>query len=53
MIKPAVRQILVPAPKGEKLGQGALHDEPLAQWVAQLLQNVLTPFGKVKTDAQK
>ena len=53
VIKPAVRQILVPAPKGEKLGQGALHDEPLAQWVAKLLQNVLTPFGKVKTDAQK
>ena len=53
VIKPAVRQILVPAPKGEKLGQGSLHDEPLAQWVAQLLQNVLTPFGKVKTDAQK
>ncbi len=51
VIKPAVRQILVPAPKGEKLGQSALHDEPLAQWVAQLLQNVLTPFGKVKTDA--
>lgn len=51
VIKPAVRQILVPAPKGEKLGQSALHDEPLAQWVAKLLQNVLTPFGKVKTDA--
>lgn len=53
VIKPAVRQILVPAPKGEKLGQGSLHDEPLAQWVAQLLQNVLTPFGKVKSNAQK
>lgn len=46
VIKPAVRQILVPAPKGEKLGQGALHDEPLAQWVEKLLDNVITPFGK-------
>lgn len=46
VIKPAVRQVLVPAPKGEKLGQGALHDEPLAQWVEKLLDNVITPFGK-------
>ena len=53
VIKPAVRQILVPAPKGEKLGQGALHDEPLAQWVAQLLQHVLTPFGKINSNAQE
>ncbi|MDO5746379.1 MAG: transcription-repair coupling factor [Actinomycetaceae bacterium] len=45
MIKTALRQVLVPAPVSSELSQQRLHDEELAQWIAQVIQTVIVPFG--------
>lgn len=43
--KPAIRQILVPAPTADDLKKTPLHDQALAQWVMGILEHIITPFG--------
>ncbi len=46
VIKAAVRQVLVPAPATQRVGGTPLSDEPLLEWVDNLVTKILVPFGK-------
>lgn len=45
VIKAAVRQVLVPVPKGERLGSTSLQDDELLDWVGEVLSYVLRPIS--------
>ena len=45
VIKPAVRQVLVPMPTTSRVGGQPLVDEPLLEWVENLVTKVLVPFA--------
>lgn len=46
VIKPAVRQVLVPLTKPGRLGQSAPSEEALVKWVQDVVEKILVPFGK-------
>ena len=45
VIKPAVRQILVPLSRPGRMGTAAPTDEELLSWIDRLLDGALAPFG--------
>lgn len=45
VIKPAVRQILVPVTKPNRLGRSAPTEEALVKWVLDIVENIIVPFG--------
>lgn len=50
LIKTAVRQILVPVPGGDLPTAQPLHNQQLIDWVDGILEHIVKPFGKPKTD---
>lgn len=46
VIKPAVRQVLVPLTKPGRLGQSAPSEEALVKWVQEVVEKILVSFGK-------
>ena len=53
IIKPALREARIPAPTTRSLGGTRLVDDELAEWVLDLIANILTPFGVPRSDAAK
>lgn len=46
VIKAAVRQVLVPAPMTSRIGGEFISDEPLIEWVDNLVSKILVPFSE-------
>lgn len=53
LLKPALREVRVPAPKTRDLGGKPLVDDDLAAWVDTLIETVLTPFGVARPDGER
>nr|WP_227712846.1 transcription-repair coupling factor [Nanchangia anserum] len=50
LLKPAVREIRVPAPKSGGIAGRPLADDDLIAWIRDLLANIITPFGTRRSD---
>ncbi|MCD4556789.1 transcription-repair coupling factor [Schaalia sp. lx-100] len=45
VIKTAVRQVLIPAPMTSRIGGVPLTDEPLLEWIRDVVTKILVPFS--------